>query len=186
MYDRKAYEACSLEIISVTPELLVSGSINDELERRIREIIRVESPIQRPLLLKRLVNSLSLCKVGSEMEKFFSTYLPSLELEESDEDGTTVYHERGKVLDYYRFSDASLRYSYQIPICEASLAIAEILSRKENTCSKKELLLYFAEEFEYQRKGSQVVALFEASLSYAVSKKMIAMTGNYRYKTIKN
>ncbi|MBR1938458.1 MAG: hypothetical protein IJ836_05845 [Spirochaetales bacterium] len=185
MYNKKAYTECSLEVISITPDVLVSGSINDELEKRIRKIIKEESPIQKPLLLKRLINSLSLYKVGSEMEKFFSSYLPTLNLDETTENGITVYHDPSESLDSYRFSDSSLRYSYQIPLCEAALVIAELLSRTESTYNKKYLLDLFSKELEYQKKGSQVVALFEASLAYAVSNNMVTMTKNYRYKTNK-
>ncbi len=182
MYERRPYEICPLEGCTITAEELVSGSRNDEIISRIREIIRVESPIQRPLLLKRLINSISLQKVGSQMEAYFDSLLPTLSLKETTEAGIPVYWEEGKTLDYFRYSGPELRYSYQIPVSEAVLVILEILSTKEKTATKKVLLEEFASQLGYLKKGSQVVALFEAALDAAVASGRALQTANYRYR----
>lgn len=182
MYERRPYEICPLESCEITPEELVGGSRNDEIAERIRRIISAESPIQRPLLLKRLINSIGLQKVGSQMEEYFDQFLPTLGLKETVEAGIPVYWEDGKTLDYFRYSKSEYRYSYQIPVSEAVLVLLEVLSGQEKTITKKALIEAFASQLGYLKKGSQVVALFEEALKMAVQDGRILQTANYRYR----
>ena len=182
MYERRPYEICSLEGCEITAEELVSGSRNDEIAARIRSIIDAESPIQRPLLLKRLINSIGLQKVGSLMEEYFDRLLPSLDLLETVEAGIQVYWKEGQQLDFFRFSKSDYRYSYQIPVSEAVLALLEVLSLQEKTMTRKALLEAFSSQLGYLKKGRQVVALFDEALRMGTADGRICQTANYRYR----
>ena len=55
MTERKTYEAWSFTPLSLSPEEVMSHTLDAELESRIRSIINAEAPIKDTLLKKRLL-----------------------------------------------------------------------------------------------------------------------------------
>ena len=72
MTERKTYEAWSFTPLSLSPEEVMSHTLDAELESRIRSIISAEAPIKDTLLKKRLLSSLSLKRCGSRLDEYLS------------------------------------------------------------------------------------------------------------------
>lgn len=181
MKEKKPYSITELEELALTPEQILSGAFDDEIRQRMMEVIGNESPIQEDLLEKRVLNSLSLQKLGSRLEPHFAALLEALPARKTEEAGRTIYWRDDAEADYFRPCTSEMRYSYQIPPSEALNAIIQVLENENRKLPKNELLALFASNMEYQRKGSQVTALFLDALELGVASGAIKMTKNYRY-----
>ena len=133
------------------------------------------------LLFKRVLNSFSIERLGSRLEPLFSSLISTLSLPYYLEDNEKVYYPDNIILStFFRPCSEKERYSYQIPISEAAAAIVYILEISNKSFCKGKLLDCFAFELNYQRKGAQVVKLFESGLEYALANSMIKESGNHK------
>ena len=71
MIEKKEYRITALEPISADPEMVISRSMDDEIRKRMSDVIETEAPIREALLFKRVINSISMKKVGSRIEPVF-------------------------------------------------------------------------------------------------------------------
>jgi len=179
MIERKAYEKCELEDVSASPEDILSGSYDDEIRARCLVVIEKEAPIKESLLCKRVLNSLGLYKLGSRLEPYFSAIITAENYPFTDDGEDERVFLNGKEEANFRYSDSDLRYSYQIPVREAMLAI--LYSMEEGkTYYRKKLIELFKAALGYDRKGSQVQILFDKALKKALSEGKAIETGNHR------
>ena len=180
MIEKRIYARTELTRIEATPEEIISGALDEEVENRMLLVIATEGPIVEELLFKRVINSLSLKKLGARLLPVFVRISSALPVRRTPDRESYVYHS-GSDEEFFRPSpDPADRYSYQIPIEEAARCLQYILSQEERTLTRTELLTRFKEEFGYARAGSQVENLFtEASKS-----DRIRRTGNGRFRAI--
>ena len=92
MIEKRKYAAADLPQIAAEPEAIISGAMDDEIRERMERTIEIEGPILEPLLFKRVINSMSLKKVGSRIEPVFRRIAMSLSCQKTDEGGVTVFH----------------------------------------------------------------------------------------------
>ncbi len=180
MINRAEYIGTDLPLASHSPEELLSGTLNAEILKRMEEVIEVESPIKESLLFKRVLNSFGLVKLGSRLEPHFKDIAEKLTALRFSED-EKVYLKPDFEVDFFRYSDSTLRYSYQIPVIEGVNAIIYILEKENRRLTRKELLQLFSESLGYQRKGAQVISLFLACLEHGLRKGYVKVSGNHRY-----
>lgn len=181
MIEKKEYKVADLEIISTTPDILLSGAMDDEIRKRMSYVIEAEAPIKESLLFKRTINSFSLEKVGSRLLELFLRIESQLPYEFTDDYGEKVFH-NGKDENFFRPTpDAAIRYSYQIPTVEAANAIIHILSKTDNKPYKKDIAPLFLVEMEWLKMGARVDELLENALK----DDRIAKSKNGRY-SLKN
>ncbi len=181
MTERKAYRTCTLSIISLSPEDVLSQSHDEELKARINAIISAEAPIKDTLLKKRLLSGISLKRCGSRLDEHISALIDTMNLFTTEED-ETVYHKAPYTgYTFFRTAPESERYSYQIPVCEAKCALLWCLENHSGMMYRRELLQAFTSALLYERKGSSIEALFEASLNAALEDKSIKESGNHKF-----
>ena len=176
MVEKRKYTTVTLDLIAAEPETVISGNMDDEIRERMIKTIEVEGPVLEPLLYKRVINSLSLKKVGSRIEPVFRRIALSLPFSHTEEGGFLVFH-NGREENFFRPSDEAERYSYQIPVSEAVKCIEYIISNEGRSLTRKELSLRFRTEMGYERMGAQVDILF----SKAASSPELERYGNGRY-----
>ena len=178
MAEKKEYREAELEALAATPEAIISGSLNDEIRGRMMTVIEAEAPIKESLLFKRVINSLSLKKVGSRILPVFEGIASSLPVRiTEDADGERVFHKEDEDDSYRPTPDSAIRYSYQIPAEEAARCIISILERNGKTMTKSELKKRFRDEMGYQKLGASVDNLFNAACKCDGIKR----TGNGRF-----
>ncbi len=180
MINRAEYVGTNLPLSKHTPESILSGVVDDEILDRMMKVINEESPIKESLLFKRVLNSFGLMKLGSRLEPYFNDIAeraPAVRISEDEK----IYLKDDSEIDFFRYSSADLRYSYQIPVLEGVNAITYVLEKENRRLTRKELLQLFSETLSYQRKGSQVVSLFLACLDHGLRKGYFKVSGNHRY-----
>lgn len=176
--EKKEYTVAELENKTLTTDDVLSGAFDEDIKERMNRVIAVEAPIKESLLIKRVLNSLSIYKNGSRIDNHLAPILLSLNFNTSlDKDGERVYH-TGKNEDYFRpTADSAVRYSYQIPSSEAANAILYILENGDkNSYTKSELYRLFLSQMEYLKSGERIVELYNAALT----DKRIKISGNGR------
>lgn len=181
MHEKKAYEKTILEERCVKAEDILSGALDEEIRSRFLQVIEKESPIVEALLCKRMLNSLSIAKMGCRLEEHLRPLLSALPVRTTIEGGNRVYWKDDNAISYFRTSSSELRYSYQIPVSEAVNAILLALENCDHKMGRSELIQAFAENLDYQKKGSQVQLLFTQALKAGVDSGSIKSTKNYRY-----
>ena len=190
MIEKRAYERAELETIPVISDDFLKGDYKEEAKSRILKIIETEAPITESLLSKRLINSFSIKRLGSSLAEYFeNALLKELEeegkLDECIVAGEKVFH-NGKDLSFFRPTPDDpdeIRYSYQIPVEEALNAIIYIFETTGKKFLKKDLLSEFSKELEYQRKGSQVVMLFNKAFEEGKKRGLIRKNSSGRFFT---
>lgn len=175
--EKREYKVTVLEERALFSSELLSGAHNDDIVKRMKEIIAVEGPIRESLLYKRVLNSYSLYKNGSLLNDLLLSLTASFDNTTMDENGERVYH-TGKDESYFRPTpDSSVRYSYQIPYVEGANAILYILENgNKSSYTKSELLRLFISQMGYQKNGDKIEELF----SYALQDPRIRKSGNGR------
>lgn len=178
MVRKTEYVEVNLETRNTTPEEIISRELDSLILERMEKTIESEAPIKQSLLFKRVINSLSLEKIGSRILPVFLDIASQLRFRKTEDEGETVFHI--DVEDYFRPTpESKVRYSYQIPFLEGANCILYILENSDkNTFSKSDLKKRFLEEFDYQKCGAQVEILFTQSLK----DERIEITGNGRIK----
>lgn len=159
------YKITKLPLKKLTADELLKAENKEEIKKRICLIIKEEAPIYESLVKKRLLNSYGLKKCGIRIEKFLSPIFSNLNIPFIKERGECLYYDEGVTFEDYRVSKEQIRYSYQIPFIEGANAIKVILTKNPDI-NETDLVNEFCNEFEYKRKGAQVVALFKGSLEY--------------------
>ncbi len=175
MIEKREYRIAELEMLPATPDMITSGSLDDEIARRMSAVIEAEAPIREALLFKRVIYSLSMKKVGARIEPVFRCIAQSLPYEKTEEEGELVFHNGDE--SFFRTSIDSDRYSYQIPIDEAVNCILFILERENRIITKSELKRLFQKELGYEKLGAKIEKLFNA----ACRSQRLKRTGNGRF-----
>lgn len=178
MVRKTEYVEVDLETRNTIPEEIISRQLDSLIQERMEKTINTEAPIKQSLLFKRVINSLSLEKIGSRILPVFIDIASKLKYETTDDNGESVFHIDNE--DYFRPTpDSKIRYSYQIPSSEGANCILYILENSDkNTFSKSDLKKRFLNELEYQKCGAQVEILFSQSLK----DERIEITGNGRIR----
>ena len=181
MIEKREYIVTPLEKIKLSPDDLLSHQFDEEIKERMLKVNQIEGPICEHLLFKRVLNSFSLEKLGSRLEPLFLSLISTLSINNYLEDNEKIYYPSNIILSsFFRPCSEKERYSYQIPYSEAAAVIVYILENSNKSFYKGKLLDSFAFELNYQRKGAQVVKLFESSLEYAIANNMIKESGNHK------
>lgn len=164
--EKREYIVTKLEIMTLSPENLLSGEFDNEIKKRMEEVIETEAPLRESILLKRVLNSFFLYKLGSRLNKHFIALENELDaIKTTDCCGEIVFH-NGKNEDFFRPTPiAEVRYSYQIPTAEASNALIYIIENStKNSFTKNELLRLFINEMGWEKNGDKIEALFSDAL----------------------
>lgn len=188
MIEKRAYNKAELETIEVDSEEFLKGEYKEEAKNRILSIIDVEAPITKALLAKRLINSFGIKRLGSSLSDYFENVL----IKELDEEGKLTIERREDDDIFHKGNDDcffrptpddpdEVRYSYQIPVTEALNVITYILETTGRKYTKKALLEEFSKQLEYQRKGSQVVTLFNRAFEEGKQKGIIKKNSSGKF-----
>lgn len=181
MIEKIPYVKTELELLPVKSEVLQSGQLNDEVVRRLHSVIECEGPITRELLLKRVINSFDIYKVGWRVNEYFKTVLTGFEKYARDEEGVCVYHCENERQNCFRPDTKKFRFSHQIPPCEGANVIVKVLEDSSKRLKKDPVYYAFIAELGYKKSGSDLKELFRKSLKYALDSALVLKTRSCTY-----
>lgn len=177
--EKREYEVALFETVPLTTKDLTGGAYDDLVRQRIARTIEVEGPVTRSLLLKRVANSLSIQKVGCRLDEYFSRILEDFSALRDDQYGIEVYHRiEVDVEPFYRGDSRAVRYTVQIPPCEAAFALMDSLYLAGGRQKRKDAYAAFLYELGYQKTGNDLKKLFSRALRWAEDNKRIRKMSN--------
>ena len=166
MIERQEYVITQLSPLHADISRLLEGAYDEEILERCRLVVDTEGPITEELLLKRVMNSLGIQKIGVRIKTHLDAIVPYISSSRETLEDQVIYH-RNEEENYYRpqvDGEELCRYSHQIPYTEAMLVIEAIYQDDEDSrhgLQKKELYRRFREKLGYSKRGSSLDALFE-------------------------
>lgn len=176
MIEREVYTVTEFEVIPTPSDVLQSGQLDEIVSQRLRMCIDTEAPITRELLLKRVINSFNVFKVGWRVNEYFKRMLVPLDGCLRDECGVPVYHSENENTAAFRPDTKAIRFSHQIPPSEAANAIVKVLEDKGRRVKRQELYSAFINILGYSKSGSDLSDLFKKALKYALDNQLVSKT----------
>ncbi len=181
MIELAPYRTTDLEFMPTKPDALLTGQIDDELYRRFDAVIQTEGPITRELLIKRVINSLDIYKASWRLNKHFQLILDRFADRMSEEEGLEVYHAREERDNVLRTDSRDIRFSYQIPPCEAANALVLVIQESSKRLRKWQLYPLFVRTLGYSKCGSELKILFDKTVRYALEHEKVHRSNSSTY-----
>ena len=153
------------------------------IQKRITAVIRHESPVGEPFLMRRVAQSLGFTRVTPIMKEYFEKVLASMHLKYTlEDDGTRFYWKRGlSPANYTSFrvggSDDCKRDPRDVMIKEAANAVYRVLY-DQISLSEIDLIREAAKQMGFQRLSASVIGLIAHALRYAKRKNRIVLSTN--------
>ena len=145
---------------------MLEGAYDEEIIKRCHLAVDTEGPITEELMLKRVMNSLGIEKIGVRIREHLESLIPYILSTRETISDQVIYH-TDREENFYRpevNGEEKYRYSYQIPYTEAMLAVEAIYQDDDDTARgilKKDLRERFIRKLGYTKRGSSLDALFE-------------------------
>lgn len=171
---REAYRAADIALVPISPREFMSPANREMLLGRIEIIIRAESPIMFPLLVRRLMKGFGLSRAGAKMQNYIKTLADGLGFISKTQDGTAVYWAADPALyDKYRFVSGSddRRGAENIPAEEAANAMLHVLGDLR-VMPAEALMREASKRMGYSRMGPVLEKIMRFALAYAEQRKM--------------
>ena len=158
----------------------------DKLCNTVSEIMRVEAPVSRSLLNKRVLASYSITRFTAKTQELLSEAYRRLELVETVQDGETILWNRGQNPSAYTLIRVSgegecKRDAKDIPRCEAVNAVAYVL-RQQISLNEPDAVKQAAKLMGYPRMGANVSAAFQTAFDQLKSANIIEQEPNGNWK----
>lgn len=177
------YEVTDLPLTHVDSNSFLKDRNENEIKKRIEEIIEQEAPITEWLLIKRLINSFGILKAGTHIRKKMFDILDGMELNKSEEYDKTIYWKQTqRPTRYKRFrlpgsDEESARDVTNIPIIEISNAVYKVLV-DEGSLKYDDLARLTALKLRYTRMGSNVKQSIKRAINMATKRYPIQVKDN--------
>ena len=173
MVEKLEYKVAHFERLSLASTTLQGGDYDALVRERFSACIDTEAPITRSLLLKRVVNSFGLFKVGWRLDNYFKAILEDFSGQLEDECGVAVYHSPCENRHSFRPNTKDIRFSHQIPPSEAANVIVAILEASSRRMRRKDIYNFFLGQLGYSKTGNDLAELFTRALTYALDQGMV-------------
>lgn len=158
----------------------------DKVRNTIAEIIRIEAPISRNALTKRVLGSFSITRSTAKTQELLSSLFRQMGLPEVSLDGEDIFWNIGQ-----RPSDYSLirvsgegdckRDAKDVPLKEAENAVLYVL-KQQISLEETDLIKESAKLMGYPRMGTNVTALFRKAVQSVQASDLIDLDSNGKWK----
>ena len=172
----RTYEITKLDIQNAAPDEVMSQKYYDSLRKKLRKIIETEAPINKELVIKRVIESFGIVKNTPKLHRYIDDILTAMTYPKTSqgEEVTIIWSDEIKPTGYstYRPNGNSDNYRevLDIPYAEAANAVLTILY-DEVSLPKADLVKESAKLMNY-RIGSNVSAVFTAAVDLLIEKKL--------------
>ncbi|EHQ24443.1 DUF3320 domain-containing protein [Mucilaginibacter paludis] len=158
---RHLYEVATVEFVvtASTEEFFLQGN-RAKIKAQIAQVLRVESPISKNLLAKRVLAGWSISRMGARVSNHFEVLFHELDLKQTTDGAKTIFWKHDHHPDQYHFyrvahTEAQKREADDLPLHEVANGIKDIL-RNQISLSKTDLVKEASKLFGYARIGSNV------------------------------
>ena len=172
------YKICELEIV-------MSSSSNDfvdfantfKIKNQIKQVLEIEAPIKKNLLMKRVLAAWGISKLGSRIKAHIEILLSQMEIIQSDKKEDIVFWNNEidpETYEGYRVAtiNGQKRDAEDIPADEIANVVKEILAN-QISLPKEDLIREASKLFGFARTGAQVELAMKKGIEAALSKGFV-------------
>ena len=158
----------------------------DKVSATVAEIMRVEAPISRSLLNKRVLSSYSITRATSKTQELLSEVYRRMGLTEVSLNGEDIFWNSGQKPSEYFLIRVSgegdcKRDPKDIPHCETINAVMHVL-RQQISLSEQDVIKESAKLMGYPRLGANASAVFGAAFETVRNAGLIEQDPNGNWK----
>lgn len=178
------YSVCTLESVGGGVEEFYLPENNAHIFSQIDKVLKVEAPISKNLLCKRILTSWGIARLGARLDRRFEELFKASELEKTISNNTEFYWNKGQSPREYTLfrvlaDEATRRNMEDIAPEEIANAIQYIL-KNQVSLSKPDLVREVYKIFGFSRGNSNIEDAVFAGLDIAVSKEYVSVDSSDR------
>lgn len=168
------YRPVRLDCAPMSAEALLAPENTKQVRQMLEEILKGEAPISQALLLRRLLQAVGIPRAGTRIQERIEMLLNGMKLGTTDQGGMRFYWLPDQDPERYdscrpaREEDGR-REPRDVPEQETASAIRQILAQQVGL-PREDLLRLTAKTLGYPRMGTQVSAMAESGLRWAMSR----------------
>ncbi len=168
------YQAARPVCQPLSPEDFLAPAHTKQVCQALEEILAAEAPISQALLLRRLLQAFGISRSGARIQERVELLLKGMGLRETLQGDSRFYWLPTQDPETYACyrpagSEEDRREAREIPAQEAASALRRILAQQVGL-PKEDLLRLTAKAMGYPRMGTQVAAMAESGLRWAMSR----------------
>lgn len=181
------YRAAILPLQVLTADQYILPESAGLVQKKIRAVLAEEAPISEQLLIKRVLQSCGIARIGARLEKYTVALLQNMGLKYSLYGETTFYwldHQDPESYSQFRTSGEgdNKRNAKDIPPQEVANAIKQVLEEQIGL-PKEDLWRETAKKMGYGRMGNLVIEAMSEGFAYALKNGDI-LQDDYGYVTL--
>ncbi|MEE0945819.1 MAG: DUF3320 domain-containing protein [Acutalibacteraceae bacterium] len=164
---------------TITADELVSGKFDTYIIHTVLSVIQWEAPISHPLLVKRVINSFGITRIGNRLTGYTEGIISRISPTSVTENGTVFYLYEQTEYPYIRVSGQGInkREFADIPQCEIINAIRYILENQVSL-DRENLLIETARLMGYTKTAVTQTDVFAYALDKAMAEGIVKTGAN--------
>lgn len=171
------YQIAELEYTPVTSDDFAQGHYDSQVMDKIRSVIKIEAPVSRALLCKRVLNSFAIARMGTRLAAHMDYLLKRMNLRTTGKEFIFYWNEEQHPESYDIYRPESKREALDIAPEEVAVAVCRIL-KEQGSLPETDLIRETAHQFNYTRLGDNVSASMAHGVAYALQSGKIVKSGN--------
>jgi len=177
------YEAASVQVVrSTSSDDFFLYSYRETIKSQINEVLAVEAPVSKNLLIKRVLLGWGIGRAGSRIAAQFELIFRDLNLQQTNDNGNIIFwrsEQRPDDFDIYRLppNENLKRDADDLPSQEIANGIHAIL-RNQISMTKEDLVKEVARLFGYARIGTNVDVAMQLGIRMALAKGLVKKESN--------
>ena len=160
------YQIAELEYTPVTSDDFAQGYYDSQVMDKIRSVIKIEAPISRALLCKRVLNSFAIARMGTRLAAHMDSLLKRMNLRATGKESLFFWNEDQHPESYDIYRPESKREALDIAPEEVAVAVCRILE-EQGALLEVDLIRETAHQFNYTRLGDNVMASMTRGIVFA-------------------
>ena len=177
----KEYITGNLPIRFADSAMFSQGYYTDSVVEDIRTILDAEAPINRRLLIKRLINNYGISRNGVRINTYLTEVFEDMGLVTSGTDDIFYWKDKEQLENYSGYRMASERESLDIAPEEVAQAILQVL-KEQFAIDEDGLISETARLFGYASVRDNVLASMKRGLQYLLDVERIIFD-NFKYRS---
>lgn len=162
------YKIATLEYTPVTSDDFAQGYYDSQVMNKIQSVIKIEAPVSRALLCKRVLNSFAIARMGTRLAAHMDYILKRMNLRTTGKESLFYWNEDFDPKSYDIYRPDSKRDALDIAPEEVAVAVCLIL-KEQGALPEMDLIRETAHHFKYTRLGDNVMASMIRGITYAVN-----------------
>lgn len=162
----RPYQIAELEYTPVTSDDFAQGYYDSQVMDKIRSVIKIEAPVSRTLLCKRVLNSFAIARMGTRLAAHMDFLLKRMNLRTTGKESLFFWNEDQYPESYDIYRPESKREALDIAPEEVAVAVCRILE-EQGALLEVDLIRETAHQFNYTRLGDNVMASMTRGIAFA-------------------